>query len=87
VDGVRTHPMTLRDRGITDPGRWAKEHGIHTVPPMEKHRYFQFVGDKRQRRSMLEKLQYPVVSKYPKSPRSRYDDGPTIVMPSNLSLF
>ncbi len=87
VDGVRTHPMTLRDRGITDPGRWAKEHGIQTVPPMEKHRYFQFVGDKRQRRSMLAKLQYPIVSSYPKSQHSRYDDGPTIAMASQPVLL
>jgi hypothetical protein len=87
VDGVRTHPMTLRDRGITDPGRWAKEHGIQTVPPMEKHRYFQFVGDKRQRRSMLAKLQYAVVSCYPKSQHSRYDDGPTIAMASQPVLL
>jgi hypothetical protein len=87
VDGVRTHPMTLRDRGITDPGRWAKEHEIQTVPPMEKHRYFQFVGDKRQRRSMLAKLQYAVVSCYPKSQHSRYDDGPTIAMASQPVLL
>jgi hypothetical protein len=73
--------MTLRDQGITDPTRWAKENGIQTVPPMEKHRYFQFVGDKRQRRLMLRKLAYPVVSQYPKSPRSRYDDGGQILMP------
>jgi hypothetical protein len=87
VAGKRTHPMTLRDQGITDPTRWAKENGIAMVPPMEKHRYFQFVGDKRQRRSMAAKLQYPIVSTYPKSPRSRYDDGAAISMPSQPSLL
>lgn len=87
VDGKRLHPMTLRDRGITNPTQWARENGIETVAPMEKHRYFQMVGDKRQRRSMLEKLQYPVVTTYPKSPKSRYDDGEQIEMRSQPSLF
>lgn len=87
VDGKRLHPMTLRDRGITNPTQWARENGIETVAPMEKHRYFQIVGDKRQRRSMLAKLQYPVVTTYPKSPRSRYDDGEQIEMRSQPSLF
>tara|TARA_R110002110_G_scaffold386681_1_gene598415 strand:- start:64 stop:720 length:657 start_codon:yes stop_codon:yes gene_type:complete len=87
VNGKRTHPMTLRDQGITDPTRWAKENGIAMVPPMDKHRYFQFVGDKRQRRTMAAKLKYPIVSTYPKSPRSRYDDGDAIAMPSQPSLL
>jgi hypothetical protein len=82
VDGKRIHPMTLRDQGITDPTRWAKENGIQTISPMEKHRYFQVVGNKRQRRYMLKKLQYPIVTTYPKSPSCRYDDGDMIRMPS-----
>lgn len=87
VDGKRLHPMTLRDRGITNPTQWARENGIETVAPMEKHRYFQMIGNKRQRRSMLAKLQYQVVTIYPKSPRSRYDDGEQIEMRSQPSLF
>jgi hypothetical protein len=87
VDGKRTHPMTLRDQGITDPTRWAKENGIAMISPMEKHRYFQLVGNKKQRRAMLSKLQYPVITPYPKSQRSRYDDGPEILMPSQRLLF
>ena len=78
VDGKRTHPMTLRDRGITDPTRWAKENGIEMVKPMDKHRYFQFVGDKRQRRVMQEKLNYSVLKSYPKCDQQRYDDGPDL---------
>lgn len=82
VDGVRTHPMTLRDRGITDPVRWAKENGVEMLPPMEKHRYFQFVGSRKQEREMKEKLNYPTISPYPKSPKTMYDDGEKIKMPS-----
>lgn len=87
VDGKRTHPMTLRDQGITDPTRWAKENGIAMIPPMNKHRYFQLVGNKKQRREMLSKLQYPVITPYPKSQHSRYDDGPEILMASQPSLL
>lgn len=78
VDGKRVHPMTLRDRGITDPTRWARENGIEMVPPMEKHRYFYMVGDKRQKRAMLNKLRYNVIDAYPKCDQRRYDDGPVL---------
>jgi hypothetical protein len=87
VDGKRTHPMTLRDQGITDPTRWAKENGIEMVKPMEKHRYFQFVGDKRQRRIMIEKLSYPIESTYPKCDQKRYDDGPALCIQVAQELF
>ena len=50
IDGVRTHAMTLRDKGITSPKTWAKENNIETVKPKPKHRYFQFVGDKKQKK-------------------------------------
>lgn len=87
VDGVRTHPMTLRDRGITDPTRWARENGIEMVKPMDKHRYFQLVGDRRAKAAMLAKLNYPVVAAYPKCDQRRYDDGPDInITPSGDNL-
>jgi hypothetical protein len=87
VDGKRIHPMTLRDRGITDPTRWAKENGIVTVPPMQKHRYFQFVGDRRQRHEMQKKLNYEIVKQYPKCEQLRYDDGNEIAMPYSEIKF
>ena len=43
VEGKETHPMTLRDMGITSPGKWAKENGIQSIRPKPKHRYFFFV--------------------------------------------
>src|SRR5690606_12620781 len=64
VDGVKTHPMTLRDRGITDPVRWAKENNIQTIKPAEKHRYFYLVGTKIDKRNMLSKLNYSVIKEY-----------------------
>lgn len=78
VDGKRTHPMTLRDKGITDPTRWAKENGVETVKPFPKHRYFFFVGSKAQKSRMRSLLAYPQISEYPKQDPCRYDDGPIL---------
>lgn len=76
VDGVPTHSMTLKDRfGVTDAVRWARENGIASVKPSPKHRYFQFVGDRRQVRAMKARLAYPIVSPYPKSEKTTYDAG------------
>lgn len=74
VEGKRVHPMTLRDQGILDPKRWARENNIKTLPPQEKHRYFYTVGNRRDRKQMHSTLRYPVLP-YPKAPHTRYDDG------------
>lgn len=85
VDGKRVHPMTLRDRGITDPKRWAKDNGIETAPPMKKHRYFYLCSEsKKQRKAMLSALRYPVVTDYPKSEKTMYDAGGRIELPPQL---
>ena len=79
IDGKRVHPMTLtRQWGITNPKEWAKANGVQTVKPSPKHRYFQFVGNKRQVKEMRAKLNYPVTAAYPKAPKTRYDDGPRL---------
>lgn len=80
VDGKRTHPMTLRDRGITDPTRWARENSIQMVLPKPKHRYFFLVGSKSERQNMAARLVYPVIKEYPKMEKSMYDAGPRIEM-------
>lgn len=89
VDGKRVHPMTLRDMGITNPTAWARENGIQMVMPEEKHRYFQLIGNKRQKRDMLSRLSYPVIDSYPKCDQNRYDDGEVlrIVHDSQPCLF
>lgn len=88
VDGQRMHPTTIRDRyGITSPTAWAKENGIAMVKPQPKHRYFYMVGDKKQKASMMKRLKYPVISDYPKSEKSMYDDGPRISAPVEMQLF
>lgn len=78
VEGKRVHPMTLRDKGITDPVRWAKENNVQTIKPLPKHRYFYLVGNQKQRKRMKEKMSYQAINQYPKCDQSRYDDGPTL---------
>lgn len=80
IDGKRVHPMTLRDAGITNPTKWAKENNIEMVKPVKKHRYFQFVGSKTDKKHMLRKLNYPVIDSYPKCDQDRYDCGSDIVL-------
>jgi hypothetical protein len=78
VDGKRVHPMTLRDQGITDPKKWANENNIQTVKPSQKHRYFYLCGSPRQKKKMLNALNYNIVSEYPKIIPQRYQDGENI---------
>jgi hypothetical protein len=76
VNGVPTHPMTLRDKlGITKPAVWAKQNNIEKIKPRPKHRYFFFVGSKKQKKQMKRSLNYPKVLDYPKSEKKCYDSG------------
>jgi hypothetical protein len=81
VDGKRIHSMTLREQGITAPTTWAKNNNIEMVKPHEKHRYFMFVGDKREKRKMMKSLNYPIISEYPKCDKRLYDDGEILDIP------
>lgn len=78
IEGKATHSMTLRDKGITAPAKWAKEHGIETIPPMVKHRYFVAVGTRKQKKRIYSKLNYSELPSYPKLDSKRYDDGPQL---------
>ena len=73
VSGVKMHPMTIRDKfGVTEISKWAKENGIESISPEPKHRYFYFNGNKYQKREMVSKLSYPIISSYPKADYSTY---------------
>jgi hypothetical protein len=79
VNGEKLHPMTVRDRyNVSKPTKWAKENGIEMVKPEPKHRYFQFVGTKREKRQMISKLKYEKIDAYPKGESHRYDAGDRI---------
>ena len=45
-----------------------------------KHRYIYLVGDKREKKKMLNELKYPILSEYPKGDSQKYD----IVSPTPL---
>lgn len=87
VDGKPTHPMTLRDRGITAPMEWAKANEIQTVKPEPKHRYFQLCGNRKQVQRMRAALTYTEVKPYPKLPKTTYENGNRIAMPYQKELF
>lgn len=79
VDGEKLHPMSIRDRyNVTNIAVWAKENNIKKIKPCIKHRYFYFCGNKKQKKEMLNKLSYKIISEYPKVQPDRYDDGPII---------
>ncbi len=75
VHGIPTHPMTLRDQGITSPAEWARANGIETIAPKPKHRYFYFLGSKKAKKEMTAKLKYPQIASYPKADKTTYDAG------------
>jgi len=87
INGIRTHPMTLRDKGITNPKQWAKDNHIQTVKPLAKHRYFYINGNKKEKKIMLSKLKYPIINEYPKCDQNRYDDGSLIGNKDDLKFL
>jgi hypothetical protein len=87
VDGKRVHPISLRDKGITNPKEWAKANNIQTVKPMPKHRYFFACGTKAQKKSIMARLAYPIVPEYPKCDQNRYDDGGNVLVYSQGLLL
>lgn len=87
VNGNKIHPMSLRDRGITNPKKWAIDNNIETIRPDCKHRYFYLCGNKTQKRNMLKTLSYAVIDSYPKTQKIMYDDGPEIKLSVQSDLF
>lgn len=87
IDGKRTHPMTLRDMGITDNKKWAKDNNIQTVAPMLKHRYFYVCANRKTKKQIWKTLSYQIIKEYPKSVLNRYDDGDEIFMQVPLKIL
>jgi hypothetical protein len=77
VYGKKTHARTLTGRGITNPKEWAKENNVEIVKAKPKHRYVYFVGNKHQKKQMLNALNYPQMP-YPKGDTKRYDAGSNV---------
>jgi len=81
--GETLHPRTLASRGISNPKGWAAEVGAEQIPPQEKHRYFYFVGNRKQVKEMRAAFRYPLGVAYPKSEKTLYEtvDFPTVMAP------
>lgn len=74
VDGKKVHSRTLTGQGITAPKEWAKANNIQTTDKSHKHRYFMFVGDKKQKKEMKKNFRFEVMP-YPKGNNTRYDSS------------
>jgi hypothetical protein len=74
INGVATHSRTLTGQGITAPKEWARVNCIERTENGQKHRYFMFIGSKKERRKMLEDLIFPI-EPYPKGNNKRYDSS------------
>ena len=84
IRGKKTHARNLTAMGISAPVEYAKKHGIEMIKPKPKHRYFYFVGSKKQKKEMLKNLKYEILP-YPKGETKRYDDSAEFL--KQLKLF
>jgi len=71
------HTATIFDmsRGQKNRGKWLKEKfgdDLYFAERDRKHRYFYFIGNKRQKKDMLKKLKFKI-EPYPKGDNQRYD--------------
>ena len=64
------HQRSVSQVSVTE---WRKTTNLVKVERSRKHRYFMFLGDKRQVRKMMADLKFPIVKEYPKGDNTRYD--------------
>lgn len=73
--GIEVHPRTACSKGFTSISEWAKNDLNVTLGDYtQKHRYFMFVGNKKQKSIMINDLIYKVIP-YPKGVNRRYDSS------------
>ena len=85
LDGKEIHPRTACSMGFTSITEWAaKEPRVTLGEYTKKHRYFQFLGNKKEVQKMKNEFIYDVFP-YPKGDNKRYDSSykPTV----QLTLF
>jgi len=71
--GKEVHPRTACAKGFTNITEWAKRDKEVTLGDYtKKHRYFQFLGNRKDIKKMKSELVYNVI-KYPKGDNKRYD--------------
>lgn len=80
-DGKEIHQRTLSSMGLTS-AELKLQAGMYKGEYTSKHRYFKFLGTKRDKKIMQKELVYPV-SDYPKGNNKKYDSSykPTVQLP------
>lgn len=85
LDGKEVHPRTACSMGFTSITEWAaKEPRVTLGEYTKKHRYFQFLGNKKEVAKMKKEFVYEIFP-YPKGDNKKYDSSykPTV----QVSLF
>lgn len=80
LHGKEVHPRTACSMGYTSMQEWAANEPAVTLGEYtKKHRYFQFLGSKKDKKAMKQSLIYEVLP-YPKGDNGQYDSSynPTI---------
>jgi hypothetical protein len=86
-NGKAYHTRSLYDKLGTNRREVFKAHGYIETKDAGKHRYFYFIGSKKQKRDMYESLPFKIIEDYPKGENERYDASAAIFKPSRHDLF
>lgn len=80
IEGNLVHRRTLNSVYKTSSVKDLQEKGynIEVEEQVGKHRYFMFLGSKKQKKEMLSKLKYQILP-YPKGDNTRYDASKEII--------
>jgi len=71
-NGITYHNKTMYDKFGTNSRKKALNTGYKLIKKQGKHRYFQFLGTKKEKKEMLKNLKYEI-KPYPKGDNKRYD--------------
>lgn len=72
INGKEVHSRTLTGKGITAPKEWARASNVERTKEGLKHRYFYFIGSKKEKTLMRARFRFAVLP-YPKGDNIRYD--------------
>lgn len=85
-NGKEIHPRTACSLGFTNITEWAKnDENVELGDYMYKHRYFQFLGNKKEIKKMKDDFVYEIFP-YPKGDNKRYDASFKPIIQTKLFL-
>jgi hypothetical protein len=84
-DGKEIHPRTACSMGFTSISDWAaKDPKVKLGEYTKKHRYFKFMGTKKEIKTMKQKFVYEI-KEYPKGDNKKYDSSNAVTV--QLGMF